>query len=117
MDDGYLQRVPRADDSLKTLTLVVYGLQALSLFIGVSAIVGIIINYLKRDEADGTLWQSHFTWQIRTFWWALAGCAVSWPLILVLGLGFVTGFAVWVWYVYRIVRGFLAFNDRRPLPQ
>ncbi len=117
MDDGYLERVPRADDTLKTLTLVVYALQALSLFVGVSAIVGIIINYIKRDEAAGTLWQSHFAWQIRTFWWALIGFAISWPLMLVLGLGFVTGFAVWVWYVYRIVRGFLAFNERRALPQ
>ncbi|MNY65178.1 hypothetical protein D3C86_2024090 [compost metagenome] len=96
---------------------MVYALQALSLFVGVTAIVGIIINYLKRDEAAGTEWQSHFAWQIRTFWWAVIGFTVSWPLILLLGLGFVTGFAVWVWYVYRIVRGFLAFNERRPLPQ
>lgn len=116
MDDGYLERIPRADDPLRTLTLVVYGLQALSLFIGVSAIVGIIINYVKRDEARGTFWESHFNWQIRSFWWALIGTLLSVPLTLLLGLGFVTGFAVWVWYVYRIVRGFLAFNDKRPLP-
>lgn len=117
MKDGYLEREVREDDALRTLTMVVYGLQALSVFcLLLPAIVGIIINYVKREEARGTLWDSHFRWQIRSFWGALIGAMLSWPLIPVFGLGLVTGGLVWLWYVYRIVRGFLAFNDRRPLP-
>ena len=116
MQDGYIERIPPANDALKTLTMVVYLLQIASLFIGVTAIVAVIINYVKRDETRGTLWESHFQWQIRTFWYSLIGFLISAPLTLLFGLGFVTGGAVWVWFVYRIVRGFLAFNDQKPLP-
>ena len=117
MHDGYIERLPRDDESLRTLTLVVYILQGVSLFVGVTAVVGIIINYVKRDEAAGTLWQSHFAWQIRSFWLALAGYVLSIPLFWLFGLGMLIFAVTWVWYVYRIVRGFLAFNDRRALPQ
>ena len=116
MQDGNLERIPRGDDSLRTLTMAVYILQVVNLFGIPGAIVGVIINYVKRDEARDTLWDSHFTWQIRTFWWALLGAVLSYPLVLLFGLGLLTGALVWCWYVYRIVRGFLAFNDGRSLP-
>jgi len=61
--------------SLKTITTVVYALQALSFAFGVTALVGLIINYVKRDDVAGTLYESHFNWQIRTFWWACCGRA------------------------------------------
>src|SRR4030065_2206798 len=65
---------PAADEKiagLKTLSMVIYALYAVSLFIGVSAIVAIVLNYIKREDAQGTWLESHFTWQIRTFWWGL----------------------------------------------
>jgi uncharacterized membrane protein len=122
--------------SLVTLTHVVYGLHALSLVIGAfgaatiigaflfgwPSIIAVIINYVKRSEVAGTWLESHFRWQIRTFWyaalWALLVVVVSVPLTLVL-----IGFAIWaiglfalgIWATYRIVRGWLALNDRRPL--
>jgi uncharacterized membrane protein len=53
--------------SVKQLTLVTYLLYAASVFVGVTAIVAVIINYIKRDDTRGTIYESHFTWQIRTF--------------------------------------------------
>ena len=122
--------------SLVTLTHVVYGLHSLSLVIGAfgaatiigaflfgwPSIIAVIINYVKRGEVACTWLESHFRWQIRTFWyaalWALLVVVVSVPLTLVL-----IGFAIWsiglfalgIWATYRIVRGWLALNDRRPL--
>lgn len=98
-----------------TLTLVVYILQAVSLFVGVTALVGVIINYLKRSEAAGTVYASHFSWQIRTFWWTVAGSVVG-GVLMVIGVGFLIWAAVYVWYIYRIVRGYLNYNDGKPMP-
>ncbi|POZ62686.1 hypothetical protein C2I19_07415 [Chromobacterium alticapitis] len=100
---------------LNNLTLTVYILQAVSLLVGVTGIVAVIINYVKRDEVRGTLYESHFEWQIRTFWLALLGYVVGAVLTWLL-VGFVILFAVWVWYIYRVVKGFLYFNDRKPMP-
>ncbi|WP_244986188.1 DUF4870 family protein [Chromobacterium violaceum] len=100
---------------LNNLTLAVYILQAVSLLVGVTALVGAIINYVKRDDVRGTLYESHFEWQIRTFWLALLGYVVGFATIWLVVGAFVL-FAVWVWYIYRVVKGFLYFNDRKPMP-
>ena len=101
--------------SLRQLTLVTYVLYVVSAFIGITAIVAIIINYLKRDEAAGTLYASHFTWQIRTFWfgllWAFLGMCTIW-----FGLGFLVLGANSIWLIYRMVRGFLNWNDSKAMP-
>ena len=70
-------KTPEELQALKNVTLVVYGLQALSFFFGGPALIGLIINYVKRDDARGTLYESHFNWQIRTFWWGLAWFALG----------------------------------------
>src|SRR5690625_3838838 len=57
--------------SRRTLTLIIYILQGLAFFIGLTALVGIIMNYVKRDDVRGTWLESHFRWQIRTFWYVL----------------------------------------------
>jgi uncharacterized membrane protein len=101
--------------SLKTITLVVYILYALSYFTGLTAIVGIIVNYVKRDDVAGTWLESHFRWQIRTFWfgllWAMVGGAT-----VIFGIGFAVLFANFCWIIYRIVKGWLNLNDNKPLP-
>lgn len=101
--------------SLRQITLVVYALYALSWVTGITALVAIIINYVKRDDARGTLYESHFTWQIRTFWWSLA-----WTLLGVLTMFILVGFLVMgvaaVWSIYRLVRGWLNWNDHKPMP-
>ena len=110
-------------DNLRTLTMVTYVLYAVSALVGITAIVAIIVNYIKRDETRGTIYESHFTWQIRTFWWALL-----WAVIVgIVGLVFTVvliGFAIWIigffllglWAIYRIVKGFLNWNDGKPMP-
>lgn len=101
--------------SLKQLTLICYILYALSAFVGLTAIVAVIINYIKRDETRGTLYESHFSWQIRTFWWSLLWWTLG-MLTLFLGVGIVVLAADAVWVIYRIVKGVLNWNDNRPMP-
>lgn len=101
--------------SLRQLTLVCYILYALSPFMGFTALVAVIINYVKRDEARGTLYESHFTWQIRTFWWGLLWASLG-MLTVFFGVGVVILIANSVWVIYRIVKGFLNWNDGKPMP-
>jgi len=101
--------------SLKTITQVVYALQALSFMFGLTAVVGLIINYVKRDDVAGTVYQSHFDWQIRTFWWGLLWSVLGFILILALGLGLLVLFVAWVWAVYRVVKGWLKLTEGKPV--
>jgi uncharacterized membrane protein len=100
--------------SLKQITMVVYVLQALSFFFGLTAIVGVVINYVKKDDAAGTLYESHFDWQIRTFWWGLLWAVIGFVLAFVL-IGFAVMFVAWVWAVYRVVKGWLKLSENQPV--
>jgi uncharacterized membrane protein len=126
--------VPESDSSLVSTLQLTYALHAVGLAIGAfgaatvvgsfifgwPSIIAVIINYVKRGDARGTWLDSHFSWQIRTFWYAvLWSCLVFFaglPLTLV-----VIGFGVWaigffilgIWAVYRIVMGWMRLNDRR----
>jgi uncharacterized membrane protein len=101
--------------ALKTITQVVYGLQALSFAFGVTALIGLIINYVKREDVAGTIYQSHFDWQIHTFWWGLLWGVLGVILIVALGLGLVILFASWVWAIYRVVKGWLKLTEGKPV--
>jgi len=89
---------------------------------GVPSIIAVVMNYIRAPATRGTFLESHFRWQIRTFWfavlWSLIIVAVSLPLTIVL-VGFGTmyiGFvALVVWIIYRVARGWLALRDRRPM--
>jgi len=130
-----------ADDtmpaSLVSYTHIIYALHAVSVFAGVAtsatvvgsfvfslpSIVAVIMNYARIADARGTLLESHFRWQIRTFWfavlWMLITVAISLPLAIVLiGIGtwFVGVALVGLWVIYRVARGWLALRDRRPMP-
>jgi uncharacterized membrane protein len=100
---------------LKTLTLAVYALQAAGFFLGITWIVAVVINYVKREEVAGTWLESHFRWQIRTFWFGLLWGVIGGILALVL-VGFAILFADGVWIIYRIVKGWLNLNDGKPMP-
>ena len=90
---------------------------------GVPSIVAVIMNYVRRSDARGTWLESHFTWQLRTFWFAVLWFTLAWlvslPLMLVFGLGFITlgvaAFVVGVWIVYRVARGWLRLKDGLPV--
>jgi uncharacterized membrane protein len=101
--------------SLRTLTHVLYALYAVYwLTGGVSILVAIIINYVKREDVVGTPYEAHFEWQIRTFWWALLGHLIGVALIIVM-IGFPILWAVALWTLYRIIKGWLYLWDNKPL--
>jgi uncharacterized membrane protein len=129
---------PSADPSLVSYTHIVYALHALSVLIGLTSaatvvgsfvfglpsIIAVVMNYVRQGDVRGTFLESHFRWQIRTFWFALLWMAiallVSAPLVLLLGLGVITfalaAAVVGVWVVYRVARGWLALRESRPMP-
>ena len=118
---------------LITITHVVYALHAFSAITGISStafivtaflsgwpsIIAVIINYVKRSEARGTFLDSHFGWQIRTFWWALLWFCIGGLLIFTV-IGAVIGVPMMVvtglWVLYRIARGWLALLSHKPMP-
>jgi uncharacterized membrane protein len=102
-------------ESLKQITMVIYALQALGFLTGgVTAIVAVVIAYVKREDVAGTLYQNHFDWQIRTFWWGLLWGVVGMLLVFVV-VGFAILFAAWVWTVYRVVKGWLKLTENQPV--
>ncbi len=127
---------PRVDESLITYTHVIYALHALAVLIGLStfhtivgsfiwglpSIIAVIMNYARRSATVGTFLESHFRWQIRTFWFAVLWSVLIWavavPLMLILigiPLFILAHVALGVWIAYRVVRGWLALKDKRPM--
>jgi len=102
---------PQELAGLKNVAMVVYVLQALSVLWGITAIIGIVINYVKREDAAGTVYESHFTWQIRTFWFGLLWSCVGGVLVFALGLGLIILFVAWIWMIYRVVKGWLKLTE------
>src|SRR5688572_14388868 len=102
------------EKQLRTLATIVYALQALGFFLGVTWIVGVVINYVKLDDVRGTWLESHFRWQIRTFWWGLLWGIVGTVLLLVL-VGWLVLLAAAIWVIYRIVKGWLALSEGKPI--
>ena len=126
-----------APATLVRTTHIVYALHALGLALGAfgaasvigsflfgwPSIIAVIVNYIFRSDARGTWLESHFEWQIRTFWfaaaWALLVAVVSIPLTLI-----IIGFGTWVvgmlllgvWAIYRIARGWLRLNAHQAMP-
>jgi uncharacterized membrane protein len=109
------QLPPAAADKNKTLTMVIYALQALGFLVGISWIVAVVINYVKREEVAGTWLESHFRWQIRTFWWGLLWGVIGSVLLLIL-VGWLVLAAAGIWIIYRIVKGAMYLSENRPLP-
>ena len=125
---------PTDQGSNRTLTIALYLLYIAAIFSGgLLALIALIINYVKRSAVQGTIFESHFTWQIRTFWWylfwnilafvpftflfftgenpdAFAGVAfgASAFCLAVVGLS-------WIWIVYRAIRGIITVNDNQPM--
>ena len=116
-------------ESLVSWTHIIYALHATSLVVGVvgaatlfgaflfgwPSIIAVIMNYIKQGEARGSYLESHFRWQIRTFWFGLLWGVLGGLLVFVL-VGFAVLFADAVWIIYRIVKGWLNLSENRPMP-
>ena len=127
-------RAPPADNSLLRWTQLIYALHAFSLLTGIigaatvigafltgwPSIIAVILNYVKRGDVRGTWLDSHFRWQIRTFWFGLLWVSLCLGFVVItLGIGLLI---VWIplglvgiWFVYRILRGWLRLIDRQPM--
>lgn len=123
-----------AEASLVTWTHVIYALHALSLLTGIlgaatvigafltgwPSIIAVILNYVKRGAVRGTWLDTHFSWQIRTFWFGLLWVSLCVALVVVtLGIGlllvWLPAILVTFWFIYRVVRGWLALNAGKPM--
>jgi len=120
-------------EGMVTLTHVLYGMHGFSALMGLlgtafivtafltgwPSIIAVIVNYVKRGDARGTWLDSHFGWQLRTFWWTVLwvviavilivtviGVVVAWPLLIIAG----------IWVLYRIIRGWIALANAQPMP-
>ncbi|HVO00104.1 MAG TPA: hypothetical protein VMT49_08690 [Steroidobacteraceae bacterium] len=134
--DGSATHPP--DEGLVRYAHLIYGLHACAVLTGIltsssiagrflfglPSIVAVILNYARRHEARGTWLESHFEWQIHTFWyallWIVVTLVVSAPFLLVVVGVFmaIAGFGiVGLWVVYRVARGWLALRERRPMPR
>jgi len=101
-------------DTLKTITTIVYALQAVSFFIGITFIAAVILNYVKKDDVQGTWLASHFDWQIRTFWFGLLWSIMGFmSLILIVGYFIIIANAIWI--IYRIIKGWLRLSEHKPM--
>ena len=121
-----------ASSSLVTTTQIIYGLHALSILIGltsaitivgafvfgVPSIIAVILNYAYRHSARGTFLESHFRWQIRTFWFALLWIVIGTMLFVTL-IGIPLAWFIFIgaglWVIYRVARGWLTLQDRKPM--
>ena len=123
--------VPR--HSLVALTHVLYAMHAFSALMGLltpafivtsflagwPSIIAVIVNLIKRDDVRGTYLESHFSWQLRTFWYALLWVVIAFLLIFTLigiPLAWVMFVIVGLWVAYRIIRGWIALVQRQPMP-
>jgi len=129
------QRAPALlpSDGMVTLTHVLYGLHAFTLLMGAltpafivtafltgwPSIIAVIINYVKRGDVRGTWLDSHFGWQLRTFWYAVVWVVLAGALILtVVGIpvAWVLLVGTGLWVLYRIIRGWIALAEAKPMP-
>ena len=97
-----------------TMVHVVYALYVASFAVGFSSLIGVIIAYVKRRNVRGTWLESHYTWQISTFWWSLLIGVVGIILtLLVIGWLVLLGYVVF--FIYRIIAGWVALSRRQPI--
>ena len=125
--------ITQPNESLVRYTHLIYALHAASLVIGIigtatvvgaflfgwPSIIAVILNYVKRSDVRGTWLESHFSWQIRTFWFAvlwLAIGAILFVTVVGIPIAIVLWFATGIWVLYRIIRGWLALVSQRPVP-
>lgn len=99
----------------KNITTIIYALYAASLVIGITGLVAIVMNYVKRGDVAGSWLESHFRWQIRTFWFCLLWAFVGVITLPLWGLGTLILIGNLIWYIYRIVKGFLRLNHNKPV--
>jgi uncharacterized membrane protein len=101
-------------ESNRTFVLIAYVLHLLGAVAGVPSLIGLVLNYVKRNDS-GPLLDTHHRWMIRSFWWAILWVVIG-VLTWFIVLGWVILGLVWIWYIYRHVRGLIRFAHDQPMP-
>jgi uncharacterized membrane protein len=105
------------------VALISSGFPVAAPLMGIIGIIGLVIAYVKRDEAQGTWVASHLRWLIRTFWFSFLWGVLGFLVLITLGLiliGIPIAYFIWcvasIWVIYRVVRGYMLFKDSKPVP-
>ena len=107
--------LPRSDESFRGTAIIAYVLFLVGLpFLHLTTVAGVILAYVQRGDARGTVWESHFSNLIETFWISLLLGLVAIPLIFAFGLGILVGIGVFVFFLYRTIKGLIRAIDGRP---
>lgn len=117
MNEAEDNRQPTAEPDLlelKKITTVVYALQAASFLFGVTLIAAVILNYIKKEDVHGTWLESHFRWQIRTFWVALLLGTIG-AITIIAAIGFAILAFLGIWLIYRILKGWLRLSEGKEM--
>jgi len=118
LDNTAEEKLPEIDfekeSSAKSMATLVYALQAASFLLLITYIVAIVLNYLKKDDVNGTVAESHFRWQMRTFWFSVLWGVLGFFLFFIV-IGYFILLANTVWIIYRIAKGWLNLNDNKPM--
>lgn len=97
--------------NLRTILHIVYGLYAIGFITGgLATLAAVILSYVKRGDAAGTIYSSHFDWVLGTFWWSLLWGVLS-AIFTLLFIGWIGLFAVVIWVLYRLVKGWLTLAE------
>ena len=100
----------------RTVMHVLYGMHTVAWFsMGMLAVIAVVLNYVKRSDEHDPLYVMHHNYMISTFWWTMVWLVLTSPLWLIFFLpGAFAYFVIWLWYLYRCVRGWMRFADGRP---
>lgn len=102
------------EEALRKMAHIAYGLYAAAVLFPVTAVAGVILAYLKQNEAQGTWLATHFRWLIRTFWFMLLWSAIGMVLFFAM-VGWLVFLVAALWYIYRVVLGWVSLAERRPM--
>ena len=113
MTESSRQQVLAPDDSARTTSIIVYLLYLAALINGLTAFVGVILAYVKRDDVRGTVYESHFANAIEVFWIFLVGMLIAVPLCFIM-IGIPLVIALYIWVIFRTVKGLVRAIDGKP---
>lgn len=106
------QSLTTKDETAKTQALIAYGLMVLGLFTGMFWIIGAIWAMVTKNDAKGTIFEDHYSNIIKTFWWGL-GLSILGVILAFVLVGYVILLAVWIWSVYKIIKGLAKITSNK----
>ena len=106
--------VNTSNSEVKNYVFIAYVTYAVGLLILFTPVIGVILAFIKRDEAQGSIYASHIDWLIKTFWVSLIGLLLGRLTILIL-IGWLILLVTAIWFIYRVVVGLIKLNEDKPV--